>query len=84
MLRNPLNRALDVTFEEMKGQLVSIYEYLHRHPELSMEEHRTAAIAAAWLSRHGHTVTTAVDVTGVVGVPITTARSATAGRPKAF
>lgn len=65
---NPLTRALDVTFDEIKGQLVAIYEDLHRHPELSMEEHRTAAIAAAWLSTHGFTVTTAVGVTGVVGV----------------
>ncbi|GAA1880585.1 amidohydrolase [Lapillicoccus jejuensis] len=46
----------------------SVYEDLHRHPELGFEEHRTAALAARHLERAGCAVTTGVGGTGVVGV----------------
>ena len=44
------------------------YTDLHAHPELSMQEHRTAEQAAARLSDAGFEVTTGVGSTGVVGV----------------
>lgn len=54
--------------EEQLARLQEIYEDLHAHPELSMQEHRTAGIAAKWLRRQGYEVTEAVGGTGVVGL----------------
>ena len=45
-----------------------IYRDLHRHPELSMQEHRTAGIVAQHLRRTGYEVTEGVGQTGVVGI----------------
>jgi hippurate hydrolase len=49
-------------------ELEEIYKDLHRHPELSMSEFRTAKIAADYLERYGYEVTREIGVTGVVGV----------------
>lgn len=48
--------------------LESVYKDIHSHPELSMQENRTAGIAADHLRAAGYDVTTAVGKTGVVGV----------------
>lgn len=48
--------------------LAHVYQDLHAHPELAMEEQRTSAIAADHLRAAGYEVTTGVGVTGVVGV----------------
>src|SRR4029077_20844611 len=48
--------------------LESAYKDIHSHPELSMQENRTAGIAAERLRAAGYEVTTAVGKTGVVGV----------------
>jgi amidohydrolase len=61
------NRALD-GLTPGSEQLETLYRDLHAHPELSMAEHRTAAVAANWLTRAGFEVTTGVGATGVVGV----------------
>lgn len=50
------------------GDLADLYRDLHAHPELSGQEHRTAARAAACLQEAGFAVTTGVGGTGVVGV----------------
>jgi hippurate hydrolase len=50
------------------AELADIYVDLHRLPELSFQEERTAALAAAELTRLGFEVTTGVGRTGVVGV----------------
>jgi hippurate hydrolase len=50
------------------ADLEELYKDLHRHPELSMQETRTAKIAADALEALGFEVTRAVGVTGVVGV----------------
>lgn len=49
-------------------ELEEVYKDLHRHPELSMCEVRTAKIAADYLQRYGYEVTREIGVTGVVGV----------------
>jgi amidohydrolase len=54
--------------DALVAELESIYRDLHAHPELSMQEHRTAGIVAAWLRDCGCEVTEAVGGTGVVGV----------------
>ena len=54
--------------EDLFGRLEELYRDLHRHPELSFAEHRTAGIAAEWLRGLGFTVTEGVGRTGVTGV----------------
>ncbi|MCX7522608.1 amidohydrolase [Microbacterium sp. STN6] len=48
--------------------LASAYKDLHAHPELSFQEHRTAAIIAERLANDGFEVVTGVAKTGVIGV----------------
>src|SRR4051794_19628322 len=48
--------------------LEDLYRDVHAHPELSMQEHRTAEKAAARLEASRYEVTTGVGSTGVVGV----------------
>lgn len=45
-----------------------LYRDLHRHPELSMQEHRTAGIVARHLRDTGYEVNEGVGHTGVVGL----------------
>jgi amidohydrolase len=52
----------------MLPALEALYKDVHSHPELSMQETRTAALAADHLRASGFAVTTGVGVTGVVGV----------------
>ncbi|MFC8128892.1 amidohydrolase [Streptomyces sp. NPDC057302] len=60
--------ALDVTSGLRTGDIESLYQDLHRHPELSFKEHRTAGLLADRLRSAGYAVTTGVGGTGVVGV----------------
>lgn len=53
---------------DLLGKLEAVYRDLHANPELSMQERRTAGIAAAWLREQGYDVTEGVGVTGVVGL----------------
>jgi amidohydrolase len=48
--------------------LEAFYKDLHAHPELSMQEVRTAGLAAERLRAAGYEVTTGVGKTGVVGL----------------
>ena len=48
--------------------LESVYKDIHSHPELSMQENRTARIAADRLRAAAYEVTTGVGKTGVVGL----------------
>jgi len=50
------------------GEVEELYKDVHRHPELSMQEQRTSAIAAERLEASGLDVTTGVGKTGVVGL----------------
>ena len=53
---------------ETLDDLESLYKDVHSHPELSMQEQRTAEIAARRLDSTGFEVTSAVGTTGVVGI----------------
>ncbi|MGH7153767.1 MAG: amidohydrolase [Acetobacteraceae bacterium] len=53
---------------DLLATLEGIYKDIHAHPELSMQEHRTAGIASAWLRERGYDVTEGVGGTGVVGL----------------
>lgn len=50
------------------ANLAELYRDLHRHPELSFQEERTAGILAARLRTLGFDTTSGVGGTGVVGV----------------
>jgi len=65
---NKLIQVLASRPDALLAQLESVYKDLHQHPELSMQEVRTAGIAAAHLESLGYEVTREVGVTGVVGV----------------
>jgi len=66
---NPLTQALEASAAAMLPALETIYKDLHRNPELSMQEVRTAGIVADFLENLGsYTVTREVGATGVVGV----------------
>lgn len=49
-------------------ELETLYKDVHSHPELSMQETRTAGIAADRLRKAGFEVTSGVGKTGVVGL----------------
>ncbi len=57
-------RLLDELFPLVEG----FYVDLHKNPELSHAEHRTASGVAEWLTRTGYEVHKGVGGTGVVGV----------------
>lgn len=60
--------ALPCPSGDLLAGLEKIYKDIHAHPELSMQEQRTAGIAAAWLRQQGYEVTEGVGGTGVVGL----------------
>src|SRR3984885_11929044 len=61
-------RELRAEIDAVYPQAESLYFDLHRHPELSLHEQRTAATLAAALRDLGYAVTEQVGHTGVVGV----------------
>jgi amidohydrolase len=65
---NPLAKALTDSGDKLLTELETIYKDIHQHPELSMQEVRTAKLAADYIDALGYEVTSGVGVTGVVGV----------------
>jgi hippurate hydrolase len=53
---------------EILPRMETTYKDVHAHPELSMQESRTAGLAAKHLTDAGYEVTAGVGKTGVVGV----------------
>ncbi|MGH7037174.1 MAG: M20/M25/M40 family metallo-hydrolase, partial [Stellaceae bacterium] len=53
---------------DLLPQLEALYKDVHAHPELSMQETRTAWLAAERLRDAGYDVATAIGKTGVVGL----------------
>lgn len=67
----PQATSLDPVLRNLDGllpDLEALYKDVHSHPELSMQETRTAGLAADRLRVAGYDVTTAVGKTGVVGL----------------
>src|SRR6201982_1320650 len=54
--------------DSMLPDLEALYKDVHSHPELSMQETRTARLAADRLGAAGYEVTTGIGKTGVVGL----------------
>ncbi|MCW0236197.1 MAG: amidohydrolase [Ferrovibrio sp.] len=65
---SPDKAAIFSKIDAMLPELEKIYLDLHRHPELSMQEVRTAGIAAAWMKQYGFEVHEKVGTTGVVAI----------------
>ena len=63
-MRDPVLRSLDPLIPDLEA----LYKDVHAHPELSMQETRTAGLAADRLRAAGYEVTTDVGNTGVVGL----------------
>ena len=55
-------------YEALRPAQEAFYQDLHRHPELSHQEHRTAQQVAGQLQEDGFTVQTGIGGTGVTGV----------------
>lgn len=70
MDKNATRQAQDALAElpNLLPDLESVYKDIHSHPELSMQEFRTAGIAADRLRAAGYEVTTGIGNTGVVGI----------------
>lgn len=70
MKKQPM-RAADRALADLQNilpDLEALYTDVHAHPELSMQETRTAGLAAERLRAAGYEVTTGVGKTGVVGL----------------
>src|SRR5436305_8760034 len=70
-MSNTQASSSDSTLLKLEGllpNLEALYKDVHSHPELSMQEVRTAGVAADHLRAAGYEVTTGVGKTGVVGV----------------
>jgi len=65
--RADLGATIDQKIEQDLGGLVEYYKDLHRHPELSLNEHESARKIAQHLKAAGYSVTANVGGTGVVG-----------------
>jgi hippurate hydrolase len=64
---SPPDSILGGLHDELDG-LEALYKDIHSHPELSMQEKRTAGLAAERLNAAGFDVTDGVGGTGVVGL----------------
>jgi amidohydrolase len=53
---------------DLKNEMISLRRDFHRHPELGLEEKRTAQKIAEWLGDLGLEVATGIGRTGVVGL----------------
>ena len=60
--------ALEPRIRDLLPELEGVYTDIHAHPELSMQETRTARIAADRLRGAGYEVTEGIGNTGVVGL----------------
>ncbi len=63
-----LLEAMAGAIESLLPELETIYKDLHQHPELSMQEVRTARIVADYAQKFGYEVTREIGVTGVVAI----------------
>ncbi|WEK21063.1 MAG: M20 family metallopeptidase [Candidatus Pedobacter colombiensis] len=62
------NDKMEGFVDQLLPELEEIYKDIHQNPELSMQEFRTAKIAADYLTKYQFEVSTEIGVTGVVGL----------------
>jgi amidohydrolase len=61
-------KAIDRAVSDLAAGITKIQEDIHSHPELSMQEMRTAALVADYFRKLGLEVRTGIGGTGVLGV----------------
>ena len=66
--KSPPSEPVLENLDGLLAELETIYKDIHSHPELSMQEERTAGVAANHLRAAGYEVTSGVGKTGVVGL----------------
>ena len=59
-------RKLSVSLDSILPELIDRRMHFHAHPELSGEEHQTAALVAGELRKYGRTVTESIGRTGLI------------------
>jgi hippurate hydrolase len=62
------NNKMDSFIDKLLPELEDIYKDIHQNPELSMQETRTASVAADYLTRYEYKVSVNIGKTGVVGL----------------
>jgi hippurate hydrolase len=62
------NNEMASFIDQLLPELEEIYKDIHKNPELSMKEFRTAKIAADYLTKYQFDVSTGIGITGVVGI----------------
>jgi hippurate hydrolase len=62
------NNKIDSFIDNLLPELEEMYKDIHKNPELSMQEFRTAKIVADYLTKYQYEVSTGIGVTGVVGL----------------
>src|SRR6202047_5254125 len=67
-VKSSRSEPIFANLDGLLAELETIYKDIHSHPELSMQEERTAGVAANHLRAAGYEVTTGVGKTGVVGL----------------
>src|SRR4051812_34111194 len=70
-MSDPISKTSAGVLATLRGllpDLEGVYKDLHAHPELSMQEQRTAGVAADRLRAAGYEVATGIGNTGVVGL----------------
>lgn len=70
---------MKTTIQEIRPKVMEIFDYLHRHPEISWKEVETTKYITNFSKSYGHAVTTFDDCTGVVaeigeGAPVIAVR----------
>ena len=65
---SPAAELEDAVKSDYDAYLAELFDHFHRHPELSLVEHRTAARMAQELRAAGFEVTEGVGGTGVVAL----------------
>ena len=63
-----MDETYSTALAQIRSQLADFYRDLHEHPELSLQETRTAGLVAEQLRGSGYEVTEGVGGTGVVGL----------------
>jgi hippurate hydrolase len=56
-----LSEKMDGALEAMLPEMEAIYKDIHRHPELSMQEARTAQLAAGYPAKYNWEVTAGLN-----------------------
>lgn len=66
--KSPSSEPILENLDSLLPDLEVMYRDIHSHPELSMQENRTAEVAADYLRAAGYEVTIGIGKTGVVSV----------------